>query len=50
MHSIYIRPGGIANDLPRMLLEDIYKFLSTFNARINEFEEMLTIIGFGGNV
>jgi NADH dehydrogenase (ubiquinone) Fe-S protein 2 len=42
MHAAYIRPGGIAQDLPLGLLNDIKIFLNQFNTRINEIEEMLT--------
>lgn len=41
LHAAYIRPGGVAFDIPAGLLEDIYKFISSFNKRIYEFEEML---------
>jgi NADH dehydrogenase (ubiquinone) Fe-S protein 2 len=41
-HAAYIRPGGVASDLPLGLLEDIYNFISQFGYRINEIEEMLT--------
>jgi len=42
LHAAYIRPGGIAADLPVGLLSDIYKFISGFALRINEIEELLT--------
>ena len=42
MHAAYIRPGGIARDLPISLIEDIYFFVKTFNTRLNEIEELLT--------
>ena len=41
-HAAYIRPGGVASDLPVGLLEDIYNFISQFGYRINEIEDMLT--------
>lgn len=41
MHAAYIRPGGVAFDIPLGLLNDIFLFLSSFNKRIYEFEEML---------
>ena len=34
MHAAYIRPGGIANDLPLGLLDDIYIFTTQFNLRL----------------
>src|ERR1700737_2362292 len=42
MHAAYIRPGGVASDLPFGLLNDIYAFCRQFPARLNEIEEMLT--------
>ena len=42
MHSSYIRPGGVSFDLPLGLLDDIHIFISQFNLRIDEMEEMLT--------
>jgi len=42
MHAAYIRPGGIAFDLPLGLLNDIYIFIKNFSSRIDELEELLT--------
>jgi NADH dehydrogenase (ubiquinone) Fe-S protein 2 len=42
MHAAYIRPGGVSQDLPLGMLDDIKIFLNQFNTRINEMEEMLT--------
>ena len=42
MHAAYIRPGGVSQDLPIGLCDDIYKFTLQFGARINEMEELLT--------
>lgn len=42
MHAAYIRPGGVSQDLPIGLCEDIYKFADQFSSRIDEIEEMLT--------
>jgi NADH dehydrogenase (ubiquinone) Fe-S protein 2 len=42
MHAAYIRPGGISQDLPLTLLNEIYAFSSAFESRIKEIEEMLT--------
>jgi NADH dehydrogenase (ubiquinone) Fe-S protein 2 len=42
MHSAYIRPGGVSQDLPLGLLDDIYLFADQFSSRINEMEELLT--------
>lgn len=42
MHSSYFRPGGVNQDLPKGLLNDIFIFCDQFNTRLNEIEEMLT--------
>lgn len=42
MHSSYFRPGGVNEDLPKGLLNDIFIFCKQFNTRLDEFEEMLT--------
>jgi NADH dehydrogenase (ubiquinone) Fe-S protein 2 len=42
MHAAYIRPGGVALDLPHGTLNDIYLFARQFNDRLNEMEELLT--------
>ena len=42
LHAAYIRPGGVAQDLPIGLSEDIYRFARQFASRIDEMEEMLT--------
>jgi NADH dehydrogenase (ubiquinone) Fe-S protein 2 len=42
MHAAYIRPGGVASDIPLGLLDDIYLFIDQFNIRLDEIEEMLT--------
>ena len=41
-HAAYIRPGGVAADLPAGLLEDIYSFIKQFPRRINELQELLS--------
>jgi len=41
-HASYIRPGGVASDLPIGLTEDIYTFCEQFIPRISELEELLT--------
>jgi NADH dehydrogenase I D subunit len=42
MHAAYIRPGGVSQDLPLNLLDDIYIFANSFPSRIDEIEELLT--------
>jgi len=42
MHSAYIRPGGISQDIPIGLLDDLYIFAEQFSTRVDEMEEMLT--------
>ena len=42
MHAAYFRPGGVSQDLPKGLLDDIYLFLIQFESRISEIEELLT--------
>lgn len=42
MHAAYIRPGGVACDIPIGLLDDIYSFCYQFSNRIDEIEELLT--------
>ena len=39
MHAAYVRPGGVALDLPIGLLEDIHTWGLQFGARIDELEE-----------
>ncbi|XP_061163960.1 NADH-ubiquinone oxidoreductase 49 kDa subunit-like [Saccostrea echinata] len=42
MHAAYVRPGGVALDLPLGLMDDIYDFLTKFNLRLEELENVLT--------
>lgn len=42
MHAAYIRPGGVSQDIPLGFLEDVHQFISKFNGRLNEIEELLT--------
>jgi NADH dehydrogenase (ubiquinone) Fe-S protein 2 len=41
-HANYIRPGGVNQDIPEGLIEDIYIFIQQFFYRINEIEDILT--------
>lgn len=42
MHAAYFRPGGVNEDVPLGLFNDIYIVCEQLETRINEFEEMLT--------
>lgn len=42
LHAAYVRPGGVSQDLPVGLLEDIYAWATQFGDRIDETEELLT--------
>lgn len=42
MHAAYFRPGGVSQDLPAGMLEDIHFFSINFKRRLDEVEEMLT--------
>lgn len=42
MHAAYFRPGGVSNDLPIGIIQDIYTFCNQFGSRIDEIEELLT--------
>ena len=42
MHAAYFRPGGVSQDLPLGLLDDIYYFCNQFLYRIAEIEDLLT--------
>lgn len=42
LHANYIRPGGVAIDLPAGLLEDIYKYFETFPKALDHVEDLLT--------
>jgi NADH dehydrogenase (ubiquinone) Fe-S protein 2 len=43
MHAAYIRPGGVAFDIPKGTLDDI-SIHQTFCSRIDEIEEMFLVI------
>lgn len=42
MHSAYIRPGGVAQDLPTGLLEKISEFTKSFPKILHDMENLLT--------
>ncbi|UIP92239.1 NADH-quinone oxidoreductase subunit D [Wolbachia endosymbiont of Anopheles demeilloni] len=41
-HAAYIRPGGIAADIPEGLIEDIAKFIEQFPKYIDDVDDLLT--------
>lgn len=42
MHANFFRPGGLSQDLPVGILDDIYVFIKGFFNRINEIENFLS--------
>jgi len=42
LHAAYFRPGGVHQDLPAGLLEDIAEFCETFLPVVDDFETLLT--------
>ncbi len=42
MHANYIRPGGVHQDLPPKLIDDIYDFCDPFLKVCDDLEELLT--------
>ena len=40
LHAAYVRPGGVAQDLPIGLMDDIYNFITKFSTRLDEVEEV----------
>lgn len=42
LHSAYVRPGGVSQDLLAGLLDDIYMWATQFGDRIDETEELAT--------
>ncbi|KAH7873888.1 NADH-ubiquinone oxidoreductase [Lentinula edodes] len=42
LHSAYVRPGGVAFDLPHGLLDDIFQWATQYGSRIDEIEEVVT--------
>uniref|UniRef100_A0A194AM76 Complex I-49kD n=1 Tax=Pinctada fucata TaxID=50426 RepID=A0A194AM76_PINFU len=42
MHAAYVRPGGVSQDLPLGLMDDIYDFCTRFNQRIDEVDDVLS--------
>eukprot|EP00906_Rhabdomonas_costata_P018531 RCo027051 len=42
MHPNFIRPGGVASDLPYPMLDQLWEWLNQFAARMDEIEDLLT--------
>jgi NADH dehydrogenase (ubiquinone) Fe-S protein 2 len=42
LHASYVRPGGVSQDIPLGLLEDILLFCESFLIRLQEIDELLT--------
>ena len=42
LHAAYFRPGGVHQDLPAGLLDDIMKFCETFPKVVDDFENLLS--------
>jgi NADH dehydrogenase (ubiquinone) Fe-S protein 2 len=42
LHAAYVRPGGVALDLPLGIMDDIYQFIDNFGQRLDEVEDLLT--------
>jgi NADH-quinone oxidoreductase subunit D len=41
-HAAYFRPGGVHQDMPAGLADDIYGFIDHFPSRIDDLEQLLT--------
>ncbi|XP_064470927.1 NADH-ubiquinone oxidoreductase 49 kDa subunit-like [Ornithodoros turicata] len=42
MHAAYVRPGGVSQDIPLGLLDDIYAWAEKYSQRLDEVEDLLT--------
>jgi len=42
LHSAYFRPGGVHQDMPAGLVDDIHAFIEHFPKVIDDFEDLLT--------
>ncbi|XP_064617770.1 NADH-ubiquinone oxidoreductase 49 kDa subunit-like [Liolophura sinensis] len=42
MHAAYVRPGGVSQDMPLGLMDDIYDFVKKFGQRLDEVDDVLT--------
>lgn len=43
MHAAYVRPGGVNQDLPLGLMDDIYDWATKYLQRLDEVEDLLTM-------
>ena len=41
LHAAYFRPGGLSQDIPLGLCDDVYEFIAQFASRLDEIEELL---------
>ncbi len=41
MHAAFIRPGGVAFDIPKGILNDIYVFINAFEHKMHDIEDVL---------
>ncbi|KAL3885839.1 hypothetical protein ACJMK2_025884 [Sinanodonta woodiana] len=42
LHAAYVRPGGVSQDIPLGLMDDIFNFISKFGQRLDEVDDVLT--------
>jgi NADH-quinone oxidoreductase subunit D len=42
MHAAYFRPGGVHQDLPKQLIEDIGRWIDPFLKNLDDLDELLT--------
>ncbi|QHQ37295.1 NADH-quinone oxidoreductase subunit D [Algicella marina] len=42
LHAAYFRPGGVHQDLPQDLVEDIFKWTEAFPSALQDIEDLLT--------
>jgi NADH-quinone oxidoreductase subunit D len=42
MHAAYFRPGGVHQDLPERLIEDIGKWIDSFLQTVENLDDLLT--------
>nr|XP_018913190.1 PREDICTED: NADH-ubiquinone oxidoreductase 49 kDa subunit [Bemisia tabaci] len=43
MHAAYIRPGGVSQDMPIGLMDDIYDWCKQYGSKLDEVEDLLTM-------